>query len=115
MVFESMTNEEMVKKFSNQFDLVNYAIKVAELGLDAGDSGEEGGNRALQVLKEIISGKERIEENCIDGKEKCSEDSLTKAHPVHEKKSRAASGEEPLKPSKSRAQRKQVQEKVEEV
>ena len=116
MAFESMTNEEMVKKFSSQFDLVNYAIKVAEWqirsGTDSLENSAGDGNRALLVLRAIMAGKERIGELNIDGKMAPeATPPLAKEPPAHDKKPRTVSGDEPVKPahSKTRASRKQVE------
>lgn len=62
---EHITNEELRKKFKNQFELVNYAIKLAENMIYTGreartESGLE--NRAMQVLEEITSGKDKFVE-----------------------------------------------------
>lgn len=56
-----LTNEKICKKFKSQFDLVNYAIKLAENMIRTGRESRvrlESQNRALQVLGEIISGKD---------------------------------------------------------
>lgn len=59
-----LTNEEILKKFSNQFDLVRYAI---ELGQNIILSGREPRvkmdcqNVATQALQEILVGKDVLE------------------------------------------------------
>lgn len=62
---ERLTNEELRKNFKNQFELVNYAIKLAEnmikTGRDARVKGETQ-NRAMQILDEITYGKDIFEE-----------------------------------------------------
>jgi|ERR1700733_229349 len=61
----SLTSEEISKKFKNQFDFVNYAIKLAENMIETGRQPRgtsKTENPALWVLEEIISGKDKIEE-----------------------------------------------------
>jgi DNA-directed RNA polymerase subunit omega len=61
---ERLTNEEISGKFSNQFNLVNYAISLAT---DMILSGREprttlhSENPAVQALEEIITGKDKFE------------------------------------------------------
>ncbi|MBS4168770.1 hypothetical protein [Parachlamydia sp. AcF125] len=67
----SLTNEKISRKFGNQFDLVNYAIKLAENMIKTGRDARvrtESQNRALQVLAEIAENKDRFDEivNPID-------------------------------------------------
>jgi len=65
-----LTNELISKRFDNQFDLVNYAIRVAEDMIHAGRGPRvktETENPALQVLEEIVSGKDTFED---EGSEK---------------------------------------------
>lgn len=61
----SLTSEEISKKFKNQFDFVNYAIKLAENMIETGRQPRgtsKTENPALWVLEEIITGKDKIEE-----------------------------------------------------
>lgn len=57
---DNLTNEKLVKKFDNLFDLVNYAISCAEQRVR---SGKEPGlyadiqNTATLVLQDISEGK----------------------------------------------------------
>lgn len=60
-----ITNEEINRKFKNQFELVNYAIKLAENMLRTGRDPRiksDTQNRALQILEEIITGKDQFDE-----------------------------------------------------
>lgn len=63
-----LTNEKISRKFNNQFDLVNYAIKLAENMIKSGRDPRvkiESQNRALQVLAEISEDKDRFDELVI--------------------------------------------------
>lgn len=60
-----LTNEKVCKKFKSQFDLVNYAIRLAENMIRTGRETRvkmESKNRALQILSEIIQGKDQFDE-----------------------------------------------------
>lgn len=60
-----LTNEKIRKKFGNQFDLVNYAIKLAENMIISGRDPRvktESQNRSLQVLAEILQGKDHLDD-----------------------------------------------------
>lgn len=62
---ESLTNEKLRKKFKSQFELVNYAIKLAENMIKTGREPRveiEGQNRALQIITEIQDGKDQFDE-----------------------------------------------------
>lgn len=62
---EQITNEIINKKFKNQFDLVNYAIALAENMLKTGrDSRVKSSiqNRAMQIYEEILTGKDQFDE-----------------------------------------------------
>jgi len=57
-----LTNEKISKRFESQFDLVNYAIKIAGDMIHAGRGPRvktDTENTALQVLEEILQGKDR--------------------------------------------------------
>jgi len=59
------TNEEITKKFKSRFELVNYAIKLAENMIMTGrksrvDENEQ--NPAMCVIKEIAEGKDTFED-----------------------------------------------------
>jgi hypothetical protein len=60
-----LTNEEIRGKFKSSFDLVNYAIKLAEnmiyTGRDARVKSEVQ-NRAMLILEEINEGKDQFDE-----------------------------------------------------
>jgi len=64
----ALTNEKISRKFNNQFDLVNYAIKLAENMIKSGRDPRvkiDSQNRALQVLAEISEDKDRFDELAI--------------------------------------------------
>lgn len=61
---ETITNEKIRKKFKNQFDLVNYAIKLAENMIKSGRDARvkvESQNRASQLLAEISVGSDQFD------------------------------------------------------
>lgn len=58
------TNEALRKKFKNQFELVSYAISLAENMILTGREPRiktDLQNRAMQVLAEIAAGKDQFE------------------------------------------------------
>lgn len=60
-----LTNEKIRKRFHNQFDLVNYAIKLAENMIISGRDPRvktDSQNRSLQVLTEILHGKDHLDD-----------------------------------------------------
>lgn len=62
---EYLTNEKIVKKFISQFELVNYAIRLAENMILTGREARvktNTQNRSLQVLSEILNNKDRFDE-----------------------------------------------------
>ena len=62
---DSLTNEKILKKFKSQFELVNYAIKLAENMIHTGRDTRvktEAQNRALQIVQEIEQDKDRFDE-----------------------------------------------------
>lgn len=62
---DHLTNEKVCKKFKSQFDLVNYAIRLAENMIRTGRESRvktDSQNRAMQILSEIISGKDQFDE-----------------------------------------------------
>jgi len=57
---DCLTNETLLKKFKSQFDLVRYAITLAD---DAVQAGRESGkfltqNLAFNILSDIDAGRE---------------------------------------------------------
>lgn len=61
----SLTNENLSKKFKSNFELVNYAIKLAENMIETGRDARvksEVQNRAMLILEEIKEGKDRFDE-----------------------------------------------------
>ena len=60
-----LTNEKINKKFNSQFELVNYAIKLAENMILSGREARvktDSQNHALQVVAEISCNKDQLEE-----------------------------------------------------
>jgi DNA-directed RNA polymerase subunit omega len=60
-----LTNEEVASKFKSNFDLVNYAIKLAENMIKTGRDARvksEIQNRAMLILEEIQEGKDQFDE-----------------------------------------------------
>ena len=56
-----ITNEKIKKKFVSQFDLVNYAIRLAGNMVATGREPRvkiDSQNRALQILSEILQGQD---------------------------------------------------------
>jgi DNA-directed RNA polymerase subunit omega len=68
---EGYTNEKILKKFKNQFELVNYAIKQADYLIRSGRAPRvqsEIQNPAVIVVKEIDAGKDKLEDSIIEEK-----------------------------------------------
>lgn len=62
---DSFTNEKLSKKFVSQFDLVNYAIRLAENMIRTGREPRvktEFLNRSNQILAEISQDKDQFDE-----------------------------------------------------
>lgn len=62
---DNFTNEKLSKKFVSQFDLVNYAIRLAENMIKTGrdprvNIGNQ--NRSMQILAEIAQDKDFFDE-----------------------------------------------------
>lgn len=63
-----ITNEKVSKKFSSQFELVNYAIKLAANMIETGRDSRvktDSQNRANQILCEILNNKDKFDEVII--------------------------------------------------
>ncbi len=61
---ENLTNEKISRKFDNQFDLVNYAIRLTAEMIMSGRASRvdlDTENPALHILEEISEGKDRLE------------------------------------------------------
>lgn len=68
---EHLTNQQISKKFLNQFDLVNYAIRLVENMIKSGRSPRvkvDVDNPVVQILAEIEAGKDKLEEIIIESK-----------------------------------------------
>jgi len=66
---ECLTNEKIRKKFTSQFDLVNYAIRLAENMISTGRDPRvkiDSQNRSLQVLSEILNNKDKFDEIIVE-------------------------------------------------
>src|SRR5271156_4038182 len=64
-----LTNEKISKKFTSQFELVNYAIRLAENMILSGRDARvktDSQNHALQVIAEINCNKDQFEVLPID-------------------------------------------------
>lgn len=62
---DQLTNEKISKRFASQFELVNYAIRLAENMIYSGRDARvkvDSQNRSLQVVSEIFCNKDRIDE-----------------------------------------------------
>jgi len=63
---DNLTNEKLKARFLSQFDLVNYAIKLAENMIATGRAprvrSNMDNNVALQILQEIVAGKDKFQE-----------------------------------------------------
>jgi hypothetical protein len=66
---DTLTNEKILKKFKSQFELVNYAIRLAENMIHTGRDPRvktDAQNRALQIVEEIEQDKDRFDEIIIE-------------------------------------------------
>jgi hypothetical protein len=66
---EHLTNQKISKKFSNQFDLVNYAILLVENLIKSGRAPRvkvDVDNPVVQILAEIDAGKDKLEDLVIE-------------------------------------------------
>lgn len=62
---EDLTNEQIKKKFKSQFELVGYAIKLAENMIQTGRGPRvksDSQNVAIHILDEINSGLDKFED-----------------------------------------------------
>ena len=62
---DCLTNQQLLKRFKNQFELVRYAMQLVENAIKSGRELNidcDSQNVAFQVLAEIYSNKERFEE-----------------------------------------------------
>lgn len=74
-----LTNEKMSNKFKSGFELVNYAIKLAENMIKTGrDSRVKSDvqNRAMLILEEIYEGKDHLDEIQVSSSSSSSEGEL---------------------------------------
>lgn len=88
---EQLTNEKIRKKFAltssdSQFELVNYAIRLAENMIHTGRDPRvkvDSQNRSLQVLTEILSDKDRFDEIVHVEPQALSSESKRQEEPSH--------------------------------
>lgn len=62
---EYITSEKVRKRFKSQFDMVNYAIKLAANMISTGRDCRvktDSQSRAIQVLNEILNNKDHFDE-----------------------------------------------------
>jgi hypothetical protein len=62
---EHLTNQQISKKFANQFDLVNYAILLCENMIKSGRAPRvkvDVDNPVVQILAEIEAGKDKLDD-----------------------------------------------------
>lgn len=84
-----LTNEEITKQFKSNFELVNYAIKLAENMIKTGrDSRVKSDvkNRAMLILAEIHEGKDQFDDiEVLDSaSQELGLDAIYSHLPVHE-------------------------------
>ena len=76
------TNEELRDKFNNQFELVNYAIGLAENMIYSGRDTRiktDVQNRAYQILEEIKAGVDKFDDITPEGEREEELDSAQEA------------------------------------
>jgi DNA-directed RNA polymerase subunit omega len=63
---DCLTNEQLLKRFKNQFELVRYAIKLAESEIKSGRDAYgpiDSDNVAHRVLSDIVAGQDFLIED----------------------------------------------------
>lgn len=69
---EPLTNESLIRKFKSQFELVNYAIRLADQMIRSGRSPRvrlDNQNSSVIIIEEIHQGKDVLEDIIIEKKE----------------------------------------------
>lgn len=69
MDVSNLTNQKISKRFVNQFDLVNYAIRLAENMIKSGRGPRvkvDGDNPVVQILAEIQEGKDKFDDIIVE-------------------------------------------------
>jgi DNA-directed RNA polymerase subunit omega len=62
---EELTNEKLKRRFASQFDLVNYAIKLAAEMIQSGRAprvSTDMQNVALLIMQELMAGKDQFDD-----------------------------------------------------
>jgi hypothetical protein len=80
------TNEHLAKKFKSNFDLVSYAIQLAENMIKTGRDARvksEVQNKAMLVLEEISEGKDVFDEISVGSSKKSSEEKASHENELH--------------------------------
>jgi DNA-directed RNA polymerase subunit omega len=86
---KNLTNEKVRAKFVSQFDLVNYAIRLAANMIHTGRDARvkvDSQNRAMQVLGEIIEGKDQFDDIVTTQEVEMPAAPLSHAHINHEER-----------------------------
>jgi DNA-directed RNA polymerase subunit omega len=99
---EYLTSEKVCKKFLSQFDLVNYAIGLAANMISSGRECRvktDSHSRAIQILNEILNGKDFLDDLMADPAPEMPKEAPTKHHTKHEEP-------EVLKPSERKKMRR---------
>lgn len=81
---DQLTNEKISKRFTSQFELVNYAIKLAENMIITGRDPRvriDTQNRSLQVVSEIYCNKDWIDQIAVVEKHSQIEQQSAKEEP----------------------------------
>lgn len=74
-----LTNEDVTKKFKSSFELVNYAISLAENMIRTGRDARvksDVQNRAMLILEEIHEGKDHFDEIKVSSNSSVSDSDL---------------------------------------
>ncbi len=91
---DHLTNQQISKKFANQFDLVNYAIRLVENMIKSGRAPRvkvDVDNPVVQILAEIEVGKDKFDDIIEIKKEEVVEEEPKLSLFGKEKKSAGAS------------------------
>lgn len=101
----TLTNESLRGKFQSNFELVNYAIRLAENMVKTGRAPRiqtEVENPAVQILEEITAGKDRFDDIIIFDEE----DDIVPEAPIN-----FAAADDDEKPAKKPRKEKETSKK----